>query len=266
LERIRIFVSGAAGKMGREVVKAVLADKELELVGASDAKFHGTDVGQLVGLSSVGVELSGILSAETLKASRAQVVIDFTNPQSVMKNCKIALESGVHPVIGTTGLSKEEIAEIENIAKKFQTGAFIAPNFAIGAILMMKFAQEAARYFPNVEIIELHHDQKLDAPSGTGLKTAEMIAEVRPVFTQGHVNEYEKIPGARGGDYQGLRIHSVRLPGLIAHQEVIFGGLGQALTIRHDAYSRETYMPGIVLAAKKVINLSGLVIGLENLL
>ncbi len=266
MEKIKVFVSGAAGKMGREVVKAVLADKELQLVGGSDAKYHGADMGQIAGLSDIGVRLSGVLSSQTLIASEAQVMIDFTNPQSVLTNGKIALECGVRPVIGTTGLSEEEIAELHILAETTQMGAFIAPNFAIGAILMMKFAQEAARYFPHLEIIELHHDQKLDAPSGTALKTAEMIAAVRPIFTQGHVNEYEKLPGARGGDYQGFRIHSVRLPGLIAHQEVIFGGLGQSLTIRHDAFSRETYMPGIVLAIKKVINLNGLVVGLENLL
>ncbi|HWJ03902.1 MAG TPA: 4-hydroxy-tetrahydrodipicolinate reductase [Verrucomicrobiae bacterium] len=265
MERIKVFVSGAAGKMGREVVRAVLADKELQLVGAADSNLQGVDVGQLAGIDSVGVTVSA-LSGEILKSSGAQVMVDFTAPHSVMPNCKLALENGVRPVIGTTGLTEEDLSEIVELAKQANLGVFIAPNFSIGAILMMKFAQEAAQYFPNVEIIELHHDQKLDAPSGTGLKTAEMIASVRPEFTQGHANEYEKLPGARGGNFKGLRIHSIRLPGLVAHQEVIFGGLGQTLSVRHDAYNRETYMPGVVLAVKKVINLKGLVIGLENII
>jgi len=265
LERIKVFVSGASGKMGREVVKAVIADNELQLVGTGDVKFWGADAGELAGIEPVGVVLSE-LTPEVLHACKAQVLIDFTNPQSVLKNCKLALESGVSPVIGTTGLTEDEIEEIRALAERVNIGAFIAPNFSIGAILMMKFAQDAARYFPHVEIIELHHDQKLDAPSGTGLKTAELIANVRPSMTQGNPDEYEKLPGARGGDFKGLRIHSVRLPGLVAHQEVIFGGLGQTLSIRHDAYNRETYMPGIVHAAKKVTGLKGLVVGLDNIL
>ena len=265
MECIKVFVSGAAGKMGREVVRAILADKELCLVGAADTKLHGTDAGQLAGVDSVGVEISE-MSADCLKESGAQVMVDFTAPHSVMQNCKLALQSGVCVVIGTTGLVEEELTEIGQLAEQAKVGAFIASNFAIGAILMMKFAQEAARYLPNVEIIELHHDQKLDAPSGTGLKTAEMIATVRPELAQGHVDEFEKLPGARGGNFKGLRIHSVRLPGLVAHQEVIFGGLGQTLSIRHDAYNRETYMPGVVLAVKKVVSLTGLTIGLENIL
>lgn len=263
MKRIKVFVAGAAGKMGREVMKAVVADKELELVGAADMKLHGSDVGTLAGIEPVGIKL-GELTAATLEASGAEVMVDFTAPHSVMQNSKIALAAGLRPVIGTTGLSDAELEEIGSLA--VNSAAFVAPNFAIGAILMMRFAQEAARYFPNVEIIELHHDQKLDAPSGTGLKTAEMIAAVRPEFKQGNANEYEKLPGARGGDFQGLRIHSIRLPGLVAHQEVMFGGLGQTLSIRHDAYSRETYMPGVILAIKKVMDLKGLVVGLDKLL
>ncbi|MDA8443015.1 MAG: 4-hydroxy-tetrahydrodipicolinate reductase [Peptococcaceae bacterium] len=261
--RIKVFVAGAAGKMGREVIKAVAADKELELVGAADMKLHGTDAGELAGIEALGIKISEF-SPEVLKMTGAQVLVDFTAPHSVLKNAKLALQNKVRPVIGTTGLSEADLAEIRALAA--DSGAFVAPNFATGAILMMRFAQEAARYFPNVEIIELHHDQKLDAPSGTGLKTAELISTVRPEFNQGHAEEYEKLPGARGGNYQGLRIHSIRLPGLVAHQEVIFGGLGQTLSIRHDAYSRETYMPGVLLAIKNVVTLNGLVVGLENIM
>ncbi|HEX3015519.1 MAG TPA: 4-hydroxy-tetrahydrodipicolinate reductase, partial [Desulfobacteria bacterium] len=184
----------------------------------------------------------------------------------VMDNCKLAIKCRVHPVIGTTGLTQAALDEIHELAECAGTSAFVAPNFAIGAILMLRFAQEAARYFPHVEILELHHDQKLDAPSGTALKTAALIDEVRPQLKQGNPNETEKLAGARGADFNGMRIHSVRLPGLIAHQEVIFGGLGQSLTIRHDAYSRETYMPGVILAIKTVSKLKGLVVGLENIL
>lgn len=152
------------------------------------------------------------------------------------------------------------------MAKEYGCGVFIAPNFALGAILMMQYAKEIARYFQHVDIIEYHHDNKLDAPSGTALKTAEFISRTRKPVIQGHPNEYEKIPGSRGGDIQGMHIHSVRLPGMLAHQEVIFGGLGQTLTIRHDAYTREAYMPGVMLAIRKSYRSKDFIVGLENLL
>lgn len=252
--------------MGREVVRTVLQQDDMVLAGASDTRNQGTDIGYVIGSSPVGVDLTGPLSAESLRAARADVLVDFTNPQSVLKNAKMAISLGVVPVIGTTGLDETEIGEIRELVNREKVGAFIAPNFALGAVLMMRFAREAAKYFPNVEIIELHHDQKLDAPSGTALKTAEWIAEVREAMVQGHPNEYEKLAGARGADYAGMRIHSVRLPGFIAHQEVIFGATGQALTIRHDAFSRETYMAGVMLAIRKAVQSTELVIGLENFL
>lgn len=266
LKKIRVFVAGASGKVGQEVIRTILKQDDLLLVGAADTRHQGMDVGFVVGVPRVGVDITGPLDVEGLRTSRADVLVDFTNPQSVLKNAKTALMAGVIPVIGTTGLDEAEIEEIRALVVKEQVGAFIAPNFAIGAILMMRFARETAKYFPNVDIIELHHDQKLDAPSGTAIKTAEVIMEVRQPMVQGHPNEYEKIPGARGGDIGGIHIHSVRLPGLIAHQEVIFGGLGQSLIIRHDAFSRETYMPGVLLAIRKACELTDLVIGLENFL
>lgn len=266
MKKIRVFVAGAGGKMGQEVVRTVLNQEDMQLVGASDTRHQGMDIGYVIGAPRLGIDVSGPLEASRLSETQADVLVDFTNPQSVLKNAKCAISAGVIPVLGTTGLDEADISEIRELVDRENTGAFIAPNFAIGAILMMRFAQEAAKYFPHVEIIELHHDQKLDAPSGTALKTVEWISEVRKPMVQGHPNEYEKIKGARGADVEGIHIHSVRLPGLIAHQEVIFGGLGQALTIRHDAYSRETYMPGVMLAIRKACTLTNLVIGLENFL
>ncbi|MDA8221900.1 4-hydroxy-tetrahydrodipicolinate reductase [Desulfosporosinus sp.] len=266
MKKIRVYVAGASGKMGQEVIRTILKEDDLLLVGASDTRHQGMDVGFVVGAPRVGIDITGPLEIENLRSSRADVLVDFTNPQSVLKNSKTAIMAGVVPIIGTTGLDEAEIGEIRTLVEKEKTGAFLAPNFSIGAILMMRFARESAKYFPNVDIIEMHHDQKLDAPSGTALKTVEGILEVREPMVQGHPNEYEKIQGARGADIAGIHIHSVRLPGLIAHQEVIFGGLGQALTIRHDAFSRETYMPGVMLSIRKSSELTELVIGLDNFL
>ena len=182
------------------------------------------------------------------------------------KNAMTAIKLGVSPVIGTTGLSEEAKNEIKKLAEEKKVPVFIAPNFAIGAVLMMLMARQAAKYLPDVEIIELHHDKKLDAPSGTAVQTAQLIQEVREAHKQGHPDEKEKMTGARGAEYEGIRIHSVRLPGYVAHQEVIFGGLGQTLTIRHDSLDRESFMPGVVLACKKVRALSGLTVGLEKIL
>jgi 4-hydroxy-tetrahydrodipicolinate reductase len=251
--------------MGREVLKAVHNDQELELVGAVDINSTGVDVGELIGIGKIGVATGNDLNKVTGEC-KPQVMVDFTSPASVMSNIRIALNNGVCPVVGTTGLTEENVQEVKDLCAAKKLAALIAPNFAIGAILMMKMAQEAAKYLPNVEIIELHHDRKLDAPSGTALRTAELITEVRGNLKQGHPDEFEKLSGARGGDYSGIPVHSVRLPGYVAHQEVIFGGLGQTLTIRHDSISRESFMPGVTLACKKVLSLNGLVFGLEHIL
>lgn len=261
---MKVIVSGACGKMGRSVLNAVYQDPQLELVGAVDLK-SGDDVGELIGVSKIGILVKNDLQA-LIDEVRPDVMVDFTRPSVVFGNACVALKSGVHPVIGTTGLSDESKEELRKLAEANHTSAFIAPNFAIGAVLMMKFAQETAKYLPHVEIIELHHDQKLDAPSGTALRTAELIAEVRESMPQGHPDEAEKIKGARGADYDGIHIHSVRLPGYVAHQEVIFGGLGQTLTMRHDSIHRDSFMPGVILACKKVTQLNGLVCGLEHIL
>jgi 4-hydroxy-tetrahydrodipicolinate reductase len=264
-EKIRVVVSGAYGRMGREVVRACLNEETVNLVGVADVKGKGQDIGPLVGGDRLGLQLESDL-AVLLKSVQPEVMVDFTNPQAVARNAKTALEHGVRPVIGTTGLEEKDIEDLRRLADKQNLSAFIAPNFALGAVLMMRFARAAARFFPNAEIIEFHHDQKLDAPSGTAARTAKLIVEERGELRQGHPNEYEKIPGSRGGEMSGLRVHSVRLPGLVAHQEVIFGGIGQTLTIRHDSLSRESFMPGVIMAVKRVKELKGVVIGLDNLI
>lgn len=260
---IKVAVSGAGGRMGREVVKMVLGDEELQLVAAIDPGAEGMDAGRLVGAEPCGVIVTDDLASALLE-SGADVMVDFTVPQAAVQNTKIAIESGVRPVVGTTGFTRDEIDMLDKLAKERGIGGIIAPNFSIGAILMMKFAAQAAKYFPHVEIIEYHGDQKLDAPSGTAVKTAEWISEVREEFRQGNPNEEEKIEGARGGLYDGFRIHSVRLPGIFAQQEVIFGAFGQTLKIRHDSYDRAGYMPGVKTAVKKVMELKGIVYGFEQ--
>ncbi len=252
---IKVLVNGALGRMGRTVCGAVNADSELELVGAVDVSAGEVE----------GIKVETNLDA-ALKKFAPDVMVDFTRPNVVFQNVMTALENKVSPVVGTTGLSDEAKEKIREAAEQFNTPAFIAPNFALGAVLMMLTAQKIAKYMPDVEIIELHHDKKLDAPSGTAELTAKMISEVRTPHKQGHPDEVENLPHVRGADYDGIRIHSVRLPGYVAHQEVIFGGLGQTLTIRHDSTGRDSFMPGVLLACKKVRNLRGLTIGLDKLL
>ena len=259
-----VIVNGACGRMGQAVLKAVQEADGLELVGAVDIK-GGADTGSLVGLPANGILVETDLEA-LLARKKPEVMVDFTRPDVVFGNVMTALAHKTSPVVGTTGLSDDQKAEIAKAAEENDTPAFIAPNFAIGAVLLMVMSRQAAKYMPDVEIIELHHDKKLDAPSGTAIQTAAMIAEVRKAHKQGNPDEFEKLEGARGADYEGMHIHSVRLPGYVAHQEVIFGGLGQTLTIRHDSLNRESFMPGVVLAAKKVRGLKGLTVGLDKLL
>ena len=252
---IKVLVNGALGRMGRTVCAAVNADSELELVGAVDA-FDG---------EIAGLKVETNLDA-ALKKFSPDVMVDFTRPDVVFDNVMTALANKVSPVVGTTGLSDDAKEKIRELAEKNQTPAFIAPNFALGAVLMMLLSRKVAKYMPDVEIIELHHDKKLDAPSGTAELTAKMISEVRQPHKQGHPDEVERLAHVRGAEVDGIRIHSVRLPGYVAHQEVIFGGLGQTLTIRHDSMGRESFMPGVILACKKVLALKGLTIGLDKIL
>ncbi len=245
MKNIRVLVNGAKGRMGQEVVKAVTAASDLELVDQTDL---GDDL------------------IARIKASQAQAVVDFTTAAVAFENTRKILEAGVHPVVGTSGLLAEQVAELQQLAEDKGIGGLIAPNFAIGAVLLMKYAQDAAKYLPDVEVIELHHNRKADAPSGTAVKTAQLIAEARQEIPKALVEEKELFEGARGSEVHGVRVHSLRLPGLVAHQEVIFGGTGETLTIRHDSIHRESFMPGVCLACRKVIGTQQLFYGLEHLL
>lgn len=263
---IKVAVSGAAGRMGRYVLKAVHEDPRTELAAAVDHHGAGEDAGSLAGIGSLGITVGSDLAA-ALAESGAQVLVDFTRAASGYENTVTALRAGVSPVIGTTGLSAEQIQEIDALAREKGLGAFLAPNFAIGAVLMMLFARQAAKYLPEVEVIEFHGPQKVDAPSGTAMRTLDFILEGRGQPTAVRPEkEHFLLEGARGGDREGVRVHSVRLPGYVAHQECLFGSVGEVLTIRHDSTDRVSFMPGVVLACTRVQGLNGLVVGLENLL
>lgn len=262
----RVVVNGACGRMGQTVVKTIVEDTDSRLVGACDKDNIGQDVFEVTGIQGSGVVIDGDLEG-IIADNHPDVVIDFTTPAVVMDNIRTVLGAGIDIIVGTTGITDEDQEEIKTLVEKYDATALIVPNFALGAVLLMEFARKAAVYFEDVEIIELHHDQKLDAPSGTALKTAELIGEkLKQDQDKQSPKTIEEIKGVRGGTRSGIPIHSIRLPGLVAHQEVIFGGEGQSLTLRHDSYNRSSFMPGIRLALDQIDNLSGLVYGLENLL
>ena len=261
----RIIVNGACGRMGQEVVKTIVLEREDILVGVCDRINVGKNIMELLALDAEKLIIKDDLEG-LIRETRPEVIIDFTTPTVVMENIRIGLSNGVNMIVGTTGITEVDLEIIEKMARENKANILIAPNFALGAVLMMRFAAEAARYFPAVEIIELHHDQKLDSPSGTAIKTAELINKNRKEDRGSEKEEIEKLSGARGADAEGVKIHSVRLPGLVAHQEVIFGGEGQTLLIRHDSYNRKSFMPGVKLALDRITDISGLVYGLEHLL
>lgn len=255
---IKVLVNGALGKMGRTVLHTVLQQDDMELVGAVDVNGAGKSV--------EGIAVDADLAA-ALTAHKPDVVVDFTRPDVVMGSLRTILNAKVNAVVGTTGFTPENLDEVKALAEKNGVGAMIAPNFAMGAVVMMKLAEEAAKYFPKVEIIEMHHDQKVDAPSGTAVLTAQKIAKVRGGFVQqGRPDEVEKMDHARGADYEGMKIHSVRLPGFVASQEVIFGSMGETLTIKNDPVSRECYMPGVMRGIRAMVQRKGLVYGLDQIL
>lgn len=257
----KVLVNGALGRMGSEVVRAVNKAADLELVGGVDIHGAGMTVSTKTGSKPVYTNLEVAL-AET----NPDVVVDFTRPDVVMEGLRIILKTGIHAVVGTTGFTPERLTEVKELAEANHTSVLIAPNFALGAVVMMKLAAEAAKYFTDVEIIEKHHDQKLDAPSGTALLTAQMITKVRKEHQQGHPEEKETLTGVRGGAVQGIRIHSLRLPGYVASQEVVFGSQGETLKIINDPVNRECYMPGVLLGCRKILERRGLVYGLDQIL
>lgn len=266
---IKVLVSGAAGRMGREVVKAVVNDCGTQLVGAVDKNLAGSDAGELAGVGAQKVFVENDL-ATALRTSGAEVAVDFSVPQAVRGNIQVMLDAGVSPVVGTTGLKEDDLKAIAAASEAAGISVFIAPNFAIGAVLMMRFAAECAKHFEMAEIIEYHHEAKLDAPSGTAFKTAQVMRAARDTDFKrvggDEESEGSSAPHSRGGQIGGTAIHSVRLPGYLAHQEVIFGMAGQTLNIRHDTITRECYMPGVLKAIKSVRGLKGLTYGLEHIL
>ncbi|MET4431413.1 4-hydroxy-tetrahydrodipicolinate reductase [Mycolicibacterium sp. 624] len=242
---MRVGVLGAKGKVGSTIVDGVEAAEELTF--------------------SVGVDAGDPLSRFT--ENKTDVVVDFTHPSVVMDNLKFLIDNGIHAVVGTTGFTDERIAQIEQwLAAKPGTSVLIAPNFAIGAVLSMQFARQAARFFESVEVIELHHPHKADAPSGTATRTARLIAEARKGMAPNPDATSTGLEGARGADVDGIPVHSVRVAGLVAHQEVIFGTQGETLTIRHDSLDRTSFVPGVLLAVRNVAKRPGLTIGIEPLL
>ena len=261
---IRVGVLGACGRMGRIVCRAVADDPELALVAAVDPSHVGESIGVLLGRPqleiSVADDIHGLLKAGV------EVAVDFTHPKVVRDHIEWAVEHAVDMVVGTTGLTDADLDRIRGLLEAEGSGShvIVVPNFAIGAVLMQRFAADAARFFPAAEVIELHHDGKADAPSGTALATARRILEERGLDYHGP--DAESVAGARGADLSGVRVHSVRLPGLVAHQEVILGAAGQTLTIRHDSMDRASFMPGVLLAIKAVGPRPGLTVGLDPLL
>lgn len=247
---IKVAVCGSNGKMGQEVVKAVTNSEDMSLVAQIDI-YNG--------------QFSTIKDAKN--SVDIDVLIDFTQPASIYENALYCLNNDIKIVIGTTGLSDSQINELKILSNQTGTACLIAPNFSTGAVLLMKFAKMASKYFDNAEIIELHHNQKKDAPSGTAIKTAQLMAEANEDFTKGNCAEKETIEGSRGGvSYNNIHIHSVRMPGYIASQEVLFGASGQVMTLRHDSMNRECYMNGVLLATRYVAENSNFVYGLENIM
>ncbi len=263
MSEIRVLVIGASGRMGRELVRAVVGQADMKLVGAVDRNRVGEDAGRVAGIGPTSVVTSDSLS-DSIRQSSPDVAVDFTLPDAVMGNVRTVVRAGVACVVGATGLTEENLSELTSLCEERRRPVFVAPNFAVGAVLMMQFAAQAARHFSTAEIVELHHAGKVDAPSGTALRTAQVMRSVSGSRFAG----CESTDGraARGQAEGAIHIHSVRLPGLVAHQEVMFGGQGEVLTIRHDSTSHESFMPGVLLAIRKVKGLRGLVVGLEKIL
>ncbi len=273
---IPVLVSGALGRMGSEVVNSVLNSSDCELVAAIDInkKNNGENISKLLNLKSSEVFISNDLEGSLCSISQdyrnhniKPVLVDFTHPDSVYDNTRSAIAYGISPIIGTTGLSTSQINDLSIFAQKAEVGCAIIPNFSVGMVLLQQAASVAAKFYDNIELIEMHHNQKADSPSGTCIKTAEMIEEYPKKYNEGLIKESESLKGVRGGVRDsGLNIHSIRLPGLLAHQVVIMGSPGETYTIRHDTIDRKAYMPGVLKAIRKIGNFKSLVYGLERLI
>ncbi|HEY9869976.1 MAG TPA: 4-hydroxy-tetrahydrodipicolinate reductase [Candidatus Obscuribacterales bacterium] len=268
-EKVRVAIAGINGRFGRASARAVLEDPDLELVGAfgrSNAPYIGKDVGELASTLKTGILVSsGFL--DLLARAKPDLLLDFSVAEAALSHAKLALEKGVRPVIGTTGISEQDVDELARLAAKHNTPGMLVSNFSLGAVLMMEFARQAGAYYEHAEIVEMHHTRKLDAPSGTAMRTVAKIAASGNRFNRMEVDEKEILAGARGGEGAGgVRVHSLRLPGLMSHHEVVFGSDGELLTIRHDAFNTNCYIKGILLALKRAMTLDRFVVGLENLL
>ncbi len=273
---IPVLVSGALGRMGSEVVNSVLNSKDCELVAAIDKnkKNNGKNISQLLNLKSSEVIVSNDLEASLCSISQLYgkenikpVLVDFTHPDSVFQNTRSAIAYGISPIIGTTGLTPSQINDLSIFAQKAEVGCAIIPNFSVGMVLLQQAASVAAKFYNNIELLEMHHNQKADSPSGTCIKTAEMIEEYPKKYNESLVNEYQSLKGVRGGVRDsGLNIHSIRMPGLLAHQIVIMGSPGETYTIRHDTIDRKAYMPGVLQVIRKIGSFKSLVYGLEKLI
>ena len=278
LAPIPVVVAGALGRMGAEVVRAVNAAPDCALVGAIDTTpgKEGVDIGCELGLEDLNVAVTADFEATLCQASQsvrrdgpegAAVLVDFTHPSVVFEHTRAAIAYGVHPVIGTTGLGPAQLADLVEFAAKAGIGGAVIPNFSVGMVLLQQAAAAAARFYDFAELTELHHNRKADAPSGTCLKTAELMEDLGKSFNAAQVEEHDTLAGCRGGlRPSGLRLHSLRLPGLVAHQEVMFGAPGETYTLRHDTIDRSAYMPGVLLCLRRVRTLPTLVYGLERLL
>lgn len=273
---IPVLVSGALGRMGSEVVNSVLNSSDCELVAAIDTnkKNNGENISQLLNLKKSEVIVSNDLEGSLCSISQdyrnekiKPVLVDFTHPDSVYENTRSAIAYGISPVVGTTGLTPSQINDLAIFAQKANIGCAIIPNFSVGMVLLQQAASVAAKFYDNIELIEMHHNQKADSPSGTCIKTAEMIEEYPKKYNQNLVKETESLKGVRGGlRDSGLNIHSIRLPGLLAHQVVIMGSPGETYTIKHDTIDRKAYMPGVLQAIRKIGKFDSLIYGLEKLI
>ncbi len=271
VNKVKVAIAGINGKMGRASAQGLCADAQIEFVGAfgrKGAAYAGKPLADVIPIP--GYQGKVVISddiAACLSQERPDVVLDFSIAESAVEHAQYALKHGVRPVIGASGVQPDHVNALRSVAAERKIGAMIVPNFSVGAVLMMEFAQLAAKHFSNVEIVEMHHTKKLDAPSGTAMHTARKISELEKSYNPREVDDKELLTGARGGVLgSGVRVHSLRLPGLISHQDVIFGSDGELLTIRHDSFNTNCFLKGIKLSIVSVMQMDGLVVGLESLL